>query len=329
MLDQLAEALAATLPRPTESMIASSIEHGNTRFHQSYNVNEVMIEFSLLRRAVFECVAARLGRDLHPEEDAALNQGVDTAARQAVVSFCDDQTRSLQQANEQQSKYLSFLSHDLRGGLNGIFLMIEVLKREMAGHAELAETVNDLDMMRRSILETVATMDRFLHAERFRKGKVAVKRAPLNLDVLLGEIGAQYSYQAKEKGIQLEVETPRPAKTVSDRELLSMILQNLVSNAVKYTSRGRVWIRARQLADCGDWQVEVQDEGPGIASDKLSKLFDSFTRGETHGQAGVGLGLNIAHQAATVLGAKLWAESVPGTGATFIVRLPEGTAAAT
>jgi len=328
VLEQIADALAATGPAAADGVFSISAEHGSTRFHQSFNLNELLIEYHLLRRAVLEEVADQLGRDLTGDESLAVNLGIDVSMRQASVAFSDHQTRQLQAANEAQSKYLSFLSHDLRGGLNGVFLMIEVLKRELAGQSQLAETLQDLDMMRRSILDTVGTMDRFLHAERFRKGKVQVNPGPVNLHSVLGEIGAQFSYQAKNKGIEIKVDVPRTAETVSDRELLGLIVQNLVANAVKYTSKGTVRVGASPAGADGTWQVEVADQGPGIAADKLSELFDSFTRGLTYGQSGVGLGLTIAHHAADLLGARLWAESKPGQGSTFFVRLPEPSAEA-
>lgn len=324
VLEQMAEALATTQAAPIDRLMSISSSHGDVRFHQSYNLNEVLIEYHILRRIILQQLAAQLQRDLSADEAVAVNLGVDVATRLAVESFAAHQTRQLNAATEAQSKYLSFLSHDLRGGLNGIFLMIEVLKRELQGHAQFAETMQDLDLMRRSLLETVATMDRFLHAERFRKGKVQVRPGPVNLQHLLGEISAQFAYQAKDKGIDLRVDVPAPAKMTSDRELLSLIFQNLVSNAVKYTPKGTVHIGAKLVPENG-WQVEVIDQGPGIAQEKLAELFESFTRGDTHGQPGVGLGLTIAQQAAQLLGAKLWAESAPGRGSTFYVRLNEST----
>jgi signal transduction histidine kinase len=258
------------------------------------------------------------------DESLALQVGIDAAVRGSVIAFTEHQQRQLAAATEAQSKYLSFLSHDLRGGLNGIFLMIEVLRRELSGQPQLAEILQDLDSMRRSILETVGTMDRFLHAEKFRKGKVQVKPGPVNLSSLLGEIGSQFSYQAKDKQIELKVDAPTGVQVTSDRELLSLVLQNLVSNAVKYTpGNGAVRVAANSGGAGKGWRVEVADQGPGIPPDRLSELFDSFTRGPTHGQPGIGLGLAIAQQAAQLLGARLWVESQPGNGSTFYIDLPE------
>jgi signal transduction histidine kinase len=247
---------------------------------------------------------------------------VDLSVRRAVLAFSDNQARQLQSATEAQSKYLSFLSHDLRGGLNGVFLMIEVLKRELAGEERLSETVGDLDIMRRSLLETVGTMDRFLHAERFRKGKVQVRPAPVDLRNLLQELAAHISYQAKDKGLEVKVDVPRDVTVVSDRELLTLIFQNLLSNAIKYTVKGAVHIGGK-LTEDNSYLLWVKDDGPGIAPEKLNQLFAPFSRGETYGQPGVGLGLSIARQATEYLHARLWAESKPGEGSTFFVQMPK------
>jgi signal transduction histidine kinase len=325
-LDGMAEALAADQPEPTDELISNSNEHGAARFHHNYSVEEVLTEYHLLRRVIVEEVSAHLARPLKTDEIVVLNQGVDASVRQAVISFVKYQTGELKTATEAQSKYLSFLSHDLRGGLNGIFLMIEVLKRELGGDAKYRETIEDLDAMRRQLLETVATMDRFLYAERFRKGKVKLKPSLVRIDSLLNEINAQFAYQARDKRVQMKVTAPPATTVTSDRELLTLILQNLVSNAVKYTGEGTgVGIGARPAADRGGgWYLEVSDQGPGIEKEKLASLFDSFTRGDTHGKPGVGLGLTIAQQAAQVLGAKLWAEANPVRGTIFRVHLPEG-----
>ncbi|HXE53759.1 MAG TPA: HAMP domain-containing sensor histidine kinase, partial [Tepidisphaeraceae bacterium] len=270
--------------------------------------------------AVLREVTDHVKRPLETDELVALNAALDVMSRRSVQSFVRYQAQELQAATEAQSKYLSFLSHDLRGGLNGILLMIEVLKRELIVEPRFAATLNDLDAMRRSLMETVGTMDRFLHAERFRKGKVQLKPGHIQLKPLLDEAASHFSYQARDKGVELRIEAPAECGIVSDRELLALIVQNLISNAVKYTERGAVIVCGAPSED--GCLISVEDQGPGIAPERLSSLFSPFTRGETHGKPGVGLGLSIAGQAAQVLGAKIRAESQPGKGSTFYVQVP-------
>ena len=322
VLEQMARALEAARSGPTERLLEITPKHGEVRFHQSFNVDQLIGEYQLLRPILIEQVGEVLGRPLEPEESVALHAGLDLVVRRSTAAFVEHQTAQLKAATEAQSKYLSFLSHDLRGGLNGVFLMIEVLRRELLKDQKFKESLEDLEMMRRSIFETIGTMDRFLHAERFRKGKVQVKPGRLDLGSLIAEAAAQFAYQARDKGLDLDVDRSGPCPACTDRELVSMIVQNLLSNAVKYAMKGTIRVSARRDGKGGGWVIAVSDEGLGIAPDRLSELFATFTRGETHGQPGVGLGLSIARQAADTLGARLWAESEVGKGSTFFLQIP-------
>jgi signal transduction histidine kinase len=328
VLEQMARALEARRPGPTEKLIEITPKHGEVRFHQSFNVDQLIAEYQLLRPLLIEQVTAVLGRPLEPEEAMALHAGLDLIVRRSTTAFVEHQTSQLSAATEAQSKYLSFLSHDLRGGLNGVFLMVEVLRRELAKEPRFAESLEDMEMMRRSIFETIGTMDRFLHAERFRKGKVQVKPGTVDLGQLIAEVSTQFAYQARDRKLNLEVDRNESCRAVTDRELVSMILQNLLSNALKYTTKGTVRISARPAKAGGGCLLAVADEGMGIAKDRLGEMFAPFARGDTQGQPGVGLGLSIARQASDLLGAELWAESEQGKGSTFYLQLPKEPPAA-
>ena len=321
-IEQMAAALEADEPRATKDLMEIANVHGESRFDQNFNLGELMIEYSLLRPILTGLTAECLDREPTIKEVQALNLAVDISCRRGVITYVNQQKAELHALVEAQTKYLSFLSHDLRGGLNGVLLMIEVLKRDLVEEPKFARSLEDLDVMRRQILETVGTMDRFLHAERFRKGKVQIRPAEVNLGRLVSEIVAQFAYQAKDKQLELQTEVAEGLRIVSDRELLSMILQNLLGNAIKYSRRDRVRVVATSDGPGKAARLSVIDRGPGIAPEKLAQMFQPFNRGETHGQAGTGLGLSIARQAADLLGAKLWAESELGKGSAFHLDLP-------
>jgi signal transduction histidine kinase len=177
--------------------------------------------------------------------------------------------------------------------------------------------------MRRLMLDTVATMDRFLNAEKLRRGKMPVKVATFPVAALLHEVVRSFAYQSKERQIEMCVQADANLEITSDRELLMIVVHNLVSNAVKYTERNGVEVRATASPEPGfACRISVIDGGPGIAEEAMATLFAPFTRGETYGQKGVGLGLWMARQAAELIGAKLWAESKPGNGSQFHLDLP-------
>ena len=320
-LEDLALALATTGGSLQKNFLTDSRQHGVCRYHQSFNLSELLVEYSILRSLVMEEVCKDLDRLPSLEEISALNAGMDAASRRAVESFVNHYQREVRAATEAHSKYLSFLSHDLRGNLNGILLTVEVLRRVGVGSADRNEFVDDLDTMRRSIMDTVSAMDRFLHADRLRRGKVEVRLVEIDLKSLIGEVTRQFAEQAKEKGVAIEAETGNCPNVVSDRELVQLILQNLLGNAVKYTKQGRVSVSTSQFGN-GGCRITVADNGPGIPKDQLEEIFQPYMRGATHGQSGMGLGLTIAHEAAVLLKSRLWAESQPGNGAKFHLDLP-------
>jgi signal transduction histidine kinase len=320
-LENLADALESSKASPTRVLLSESQEHGAMRFVQSYNLTELLIEFDMLRPILMEECALFMKRDITLGEIIALNMGVDLASRRSVLCFVNHQKRELEAAANAHAKYLSFMSHDVRGGLNAILLSTDVLYHEMSDQDQFTEALSDLDTIKRNILETVATMDRFLRAEQLRSGKVVPKRAPVDLLGLANEIAAQHRHQNGGHGLRIEATSVDGTVVETDRELVMTILQNLVGNAVKYGGGSEVLIRVSP-AGAGK-TVAVRDAGPGIPPERLEQLFAPFVRGDTKGQSGVGLGLYIARQAAEILGATLAAESKVGAGTTFSLTLPE------
>lgn len=320
-LERMALALAAVGGGSTDRFVRGSAEHGVCRFHQSFNLEELLLEYSLFRTILIEEVTIGLGRAIQPDELAALNAGVDASSRQAVLAFVQNQSAKVAAAAESRGKYVSFMSHDLRGALNGLLLMLEMLKRDLAAAGKFADSIDSIDLMKHSILETVGLTDRFLQAERFHSGKVDIRLQQTNLATLIGAAIDQARLAARGKGLTIESDVSRCSQVTTDRELVTAILQNALSNAVKYSKAGTIRIVTEPLAGNG-CRISVSDQGPGIPRDQLESLFAPFVRGETHGQPGTGLGLSIARQAADVLGARLWATSEVGAGTTLNLDLP-------
>jgi signal transduction histidine kinase len=319
-LENLARALESSQPSPTRTLMSESQEHGAVRFIQSYNLTELLIEFDVLRPILMEETATHVKRDISLGEIIALNMGVDLSSRRSVLAFVNHQKQELVAAANAHAKYLSFMSHDVRGGLNAILLSTDVLHQELADHPRFAEALTDVETIKRNIHETVSTMDRFLRAEQLRSGKVTPRVADVDLMKLAGELGTQYRQQAMGRGSRIKIEATADATVRTDADLLFTILQNLIGNAVKYAGGGDITIAIK--GSPGMTSVSVSDKGPGIPPERLDQLFAPFVRGETQGQTGVGLGLYIARQAAEILGATLRAESKVGDGTTFHLELP-------
>jgi signal transduction histidine kinase len=130
---------------------------------------DVVHGFGLLRHVLVAGQAAAQARALICEEVLAIAAAVDRVGHAWVAAASDAHAARASNDAEAQRCLLSFLNHDLRGGLNGVFLMIEIVKRELAPHAQFAESMADLDGARKSMLETLTTLDRFIMEEKKRR----------------------------------------------------------------------------------------------------------------------------------------------------------------
>jgi signal transduction histidine kinase len=324
ILEEVIEAFSSSHPVTTQALVEGSRLHGESRFQENYNIRELVVEYQLLRRVMIEQISEELNGELDETSNVALNMAVDAALQSGTVIFVENLQRQLKSATEIQSKYLSFLSHDLRNHLSQITLYIQILAMKLAKIPELADSVADLKSVRSIILKTTAGMDRLLQSEQLRKGYFHLAMEVVDLNSLLSEAVRQITPEAQLKGIELRIDVPDGAKVISEEALLVPILQNLLGNAVKYSSGGRIEVTARHNVsrENSAWILSVSDQGPGIAPENLTHLFDAFQRADTYGKPGVGLGLSIASEATRLLGGKLEVESVVGIGSSFRLLLP-------
>jgi signal transduction histidine kinase len=324
ILSKMADAFASDDAAEVARLMERSPSQGIHRFQIHYNVRELATEDRLLRRLIIEHVEDALGRAMRQDENIALNWATDLMWQQAMVAFVDHQNGRLRTAAEAELQYLSFLSHDLSGNLGSVTLWLQVLKRKLSVSPDFTSEIAALDNIQQSILDTMGGMGRLLQAERLRHQQSETKVGPVELHALASNVVWQFTQHAEQKGLTLAVEVPPDAAVVSDGELIRLVLQNLIGNAVKYASRGMVRVRAEQQEDGrkGGWSLAVSDEGPGIAPEHLERIFEAFRRGEMHGQSGIGLGLAIASRAAKLLNAEVTVESSFGVGSTFRLMFP-------
>jgi signal transduction histidine kinase len=315
VLEKIALALESARPEMTDVLEEVGTAHGVARFQQHYDIDEMMIEYRLLRRIIFDELNDAAGDQLRFVDAIPVNMGVDTASHRGVTSYVRYLTEQLRANASAESKYLSFLSHDLRNNLNTVTLTLESLSQQLMTSPEHADAVEEIERLRRSVFITIDGMNRLLQAERLRTQAVTLKLGPVDLHRLAAHLLSQVEQTASEKGLRLENAVPPQTAAHSDRDLLTLVLQNLLGNAIKYSSKGVVRLEVHN--DPQGWKVAVRDQGPGIAPDKVQQLFNAFTRGETHGQAGMGLGLTIASHAARLLGTELTVESQVGQGTAF------------
>ena len=322
ILEAVAHAMASSDPAQIAELVADAPLQGLTRFHQQYELPEIMQEDRLLRGTVVLQVEDELGRQMTSVEAAALHSTVDVMLQRAVVALVEEQKGLLRSAAERELKYVSFLSHDLNNNLGSVTLWLNLLREELRALPQFAEAAEHVNLAQQAIRDTVDGMRRLLDHERLRKGTIPPVVKRVDLHALASNAVHQHETAAAAKGIVVGEEVEPGTVVGTDPELVMLVLQNLVGNAVKYSVRGTVRVRADRRREGGRWVLSVSDEGPGIARADRDRIFEAFGRGEVHGKTGVGLGLAIAGQAARLLGADIGVDSEIGRGSTFWLALP-------
>ena len=223
-------------------------------------------------------------------------------------------------ANLSKTRFLAAASHDLLQPLNAARLFVCALL-DSDVPAELRRLTRGADNALRSVDELLTTL---LEISKLDAGVVKAERSDFPVGALLDAMAFEFAMVAQKKGIVLRV-VPCKDQIHSDMLLLRRILQNFVSNAIRYTTRGKVLIGCRHRA--GWLSIEVWDTGPGIPQEHQQAVFGEFQRFEPAGASrttGVGLGLAIAQRSAKILEHPLHVRSEVGKGSVFAVHVPRG-----
>ena len=285
-------------------------------------MRQLMGEDRLLRQLIVRHSAEALKRPMTLPEHTTLNWAIDLMLQQAVLTFADEHDAQIKAAGETEMRYASFLAHDLRNNLNAVTLHLQLLRLHLADMPNVTEQLQSLDDAQQAILTTIGGMTRLLLAERDRLTHTSRDVAPVALYPLAASVARGMQHEADAKTLALSVEVEPGLSVESDAALLTLVLQNLLGNAIKYSRAGVIRVVAHRHK--GECAMSVIDQGPGIAPEQVTRIFDAFNRGETHGQEGLGLGLSIAARATRQINATLSVESKLGAGSTFTLRFPCG-----
>ncbi len=256
------------------------------------------------------------------EDDAAF---LDAIAAQGTVAIENAQAyQLLEELDESKSQFVRIVTHELRSPVQVVISLLNVLDRGFVG--ELSEKQADLVHRARHRIEFLQSLiDDLLDLAAGKADVLATtERGLVSLSAVLEEVQALYEARAQEKGLALQAEYPDENLTVwGDRAELDRMLNNLVSNAVKYTAQGEVRLSLEKSN--GGARIVVSDTGIGIPEDALPDLFQEFFRAKNARQvkdSGTGLGLSIVKDLVERYGGEIEVESALGLGTTFIVTLP-------
>ena len=217
---------------------------------------------------------------------------------------------------------LNAISHDMRAPLNGLLLQAELaeMSLESGDSEEAREALREIKGCARATADLLSS---FLELGRSDWSRERTRSEAFGLDDLLDRVLGAARPTAEEKGLRLVRDVPRGVRLRTDRVKLERILQNLVSNAVKFTDRGEVEVSFRE--DRGVATLAVSDTGIGIPPELLATIFDESFQGHNDDRdlaKGFGLGLAIARRLARQLGAELTVASEVGRSSRFTLTMP-------
>lgn len=228
----------------------------------------------------------------------------------------------LREMNDEKNEFLGIAAHDLRSPLNAIKGYSELLLEDgdfKPGDADILRKICD------AATRMAGMVQNLLDANRIERGELRPNLVPSDLSEVAAFVvdGQRPRAAAKNQSLQW-VPSEEPAMAMADRAILVQVLENLVSNAVKYSPPGKP-IRVRVFPRESVLRVEVQDEGPGLSAEDQKRLFGKFARlsaRPTGGENSTGLGLSIVKRMVEAMNGRVWCESEPGRGATFLVEMP-------
>jgi signal transduction histidine kinase/CheY-like chemotaxis protein len=254
---------------------------------------------------------AHLARKKLVEKQSSLEQERDLAILHEQVA---------KKATESKSLFLANMSHEIRTPMNGVIGMIELVS-----HSKLTnKQKNFIATAKRSAQSLMMIINDVLDLSKIEAGQLAIELVEFDLDQLLVELTHDLQFQATRKGLRLELlkNNVQQTRVLGDPYRITQIMNNLVSNAIKFTQSGSITIEydLTVLDEHLRLNVAVSDTGNGISDDALTHLFDSFSQADmstTRVFGGTGLGLAITRHLCELMGGEIKAKSKLDEGSVF------------
>ncbi|TGG91312.1 response regulator [Natronospirillum operosum] len=228
-------------------------------------------------------------------------------------------------ANASKTRFLALASHDILQPLNAARLYLSALDTEQLDdkNRQLTEKLDS------ALDSTENLMSTLLSIAKMEQGAMMPQRKSVRLNDILEPLVAEYSLLSERQGLGFRAHLLDDAVVDTDATYLRRIVQNFVSNAVKYTEKGGVLLGVRRRPHDNAVLISVWDTGPGISPAQQERVFDAFIRLHQSGVSGVGLGLAVAQRMSEQLDTPITLSSNEGRGSCFTVRVPLGNAAET
>ncbi len=307
---------------PSEAAYAEIGQTVGPLLSKGYSVD---LEREILRRDGTTFIArirAGVVDPTNPSQGGTVWNFVDVTEEKRAIQAVMQAREAAEAASQAKTAFLANTSHELRTPLNGV-----------VGMARLAQQTEDpalRELYLRQLVESADSLSSIisdiLDLSKIEAGKLTVERVRYDLPDILASVHTHFELAAQDRGLalSLSIEPQLPRWVVGDPTRVRQILTNFVSNAMKFTPRGAVRMRARQVGGAR-LRLAVADTGIGIEPAAVQRVFEPFSQADestTRRYGGTGLGLAICRELAQAMGGGVGLESTPGQGSVFWVDLP-------
>lgn len=288
--------------------IGQAIEKRNLKIRNELLFNEVKRHRDNLEQLVFK-------RTSELEKEIAERKKAETELIKAK--------ETAESANMAKSQFIARISHELRTPMNAIIGMAQ-LTMETSLDSNQSEYLNNIWKSANHLLSII---NEILDFSQLIKNKYDIELIEFKLDNVLNNILAPYIKKAQEKQIpiMLTIDKSIPQTLIGDKIKFKRIIAKLLDNAVKFTEKGKILVKANLLKidsdDKAELIISIVDTGIGIEEEKLSEIFEPFTQADgslSRAYEGTGIGLSLCRQMAEILGGRLWVDSLKGHGSSFM-----------
>ncbi|MBI3553393.1 MAG: PAS domain-containing sensor histidine kinase [Elusimicrobia bacterium] len=239
------------------------------------------------------------------------------------LTVIEDATSEMDHQRHKED-WRNMIAHDLRTPLASIFGTLRLIEEAYAASVFKPDESQIMANSIRACKHMVELLDLYLDVAKLDAGLMTVRAETVDLGELARKCVEQQEVTARERGVAVSVSMPRGLKAKADQELLFRVLQNLLSNALKFTPRGgRVDLPARR-ASPDTIELSVTDNGAGIPRDDFPRIFDRFFQADSRREGktkGTGLGLTFCREAVLAMKGEIFVQSIAGLGTQFVISL--------
>lgn len=307
-----------------EGLKENPITHGLDRLRLGFDVEEVVGEYNALR-GVIQDLVERHDLRLRGAVNRTINRVIDVSIGLAVKTYAAQKALEIQQRREE---HLTFVAHDLRSPLAAIAMAAKLLEVTVPDVGKDERAAMLLETMHRNVTRLNSLVVKVVQEEANLKAQVQerVARREVKLRPLVEVLVSDLSPLADASNLSLINRVSEELTAFADANMLTLIFQNLISNAIDYTPNGEVIIGAKKIKESAAVECWVSDNGAGIPADRLEKVFDKLET-DPDRKGGMGLGLAIVKQFVEAHGGQVSIESEPGQGSMFRFTIPDNAEA--